>query len=257
VPARSELVALMHRYDPDISQVLRRTLARDPELHLYDATGVEQAVWAMTPDDVALVQERLGTARHYVADGHHRVAASVRQWREAGEPAGSAVLSVLYPEDQMHLLAFHRRVAGPIDAERTLAALRAVADVEELADDAAPNRERRRFDMYLQGRWYRVVPHSGGEQPGAAGLDVSQLDRLVLAPLLGVTASDPRVEYVSELADLEAALAGCDQDRGVLFRMVAPSLDQLIDVAERGEVMPPKSTYFEPKPRAGIFLRFD
>jgi uncharacterized protein (DUF1015 family) len=257
VPARSELVALMHRHDPDIADVLRRTLAHQPELHLHDATGVEQAVWTMSAADVELVRDRLGAARHYVADGHHRVAASVRQWREAGEPAGSAVLSVLYPEDQMHLLAFHRRVAGPIDADRTLAAVRAVADVEELAGGVVPHGVRRQFDMYLNRRWYRVVPRAGADQSGAAGLDVTQLDRLVLTPLLGVTASDPRVEYVSELADLDAALARCDDDGGVLFRMVAPSLDQLVDVAERGEVMPPKSTYFEPKPRAGIFLRFD
>ena len=205
---------------------------------------------------MTLVTDRLGSVRHYIADGHHRVAASVRQWRDAGEPAGSAVLSVLYPEDQMHLLAFHRRVAGPIDSERTLAAVVAVCEVEEV-DRQPPNDERGRFDMYLHGRWSRLTPRAGAGRVGAAGLDVTLLERLVLTPLLGVTASDPRVEYVSELTDLDDVIARCDADAGALFRMVAPSLDQLVEVAERGEVMPPKSTYFEPKPRAGIFLRFD
>ena len=253
VPARSELVALMHRFDPDVTAVLLRTIAGPPDLHLHDATGVEQAVWRLAARDVTVVEERLGAARHYIADGHHRVAASVRQWREAGEPADSAVLSLLYPEDQMHLLAFHRRVAGPIEVDRTLSALGAVC---ELADVDLANRQRGRFDMYLAGRWTRLTPRHGNDRPGAAGLDVTQLDRLVLAPLLGVRTGDARVEYVSELADLDDATARCEADGGALFRMVAPSLDQLVDVAERGEVMPPKSTYFEPKPRAGIFLRF-
>ncbi len=256
VPARSELVALMHRSDPDITAVLSRTLAGPPLLLLRDATGVEQSVWRLAPSDVTLVSDRLGSVRHYIADGHHRVAASVRQWRDAGEPPGSAVLSVLYPEDQMHLLAFHRRVAGPIDAERTLAALVAVCAVEPV-DPQPPNRERGRFDLYLHGQWSRLTPRTGAERVGAAGLDVTLLERLILTPLLGVTASDPRVEYVSELTDLPDVVARCDADAGGLFRMVAPSLDQLVEVAERGEVMPPKSTYFEPKPRAGLLLRFD
>jgi len=254
VPVRSELVALMHRSDPDITAVLQRTMADPPLLHLRDATGVEQAVWQLAPSDVTLVAERLGSARHYVADGHHRVAASVRQWRAGGEPDGAAVLCVLYPEGQMHLLAFHRRVAGPIGVDRTLAALPAVCEVEATAQ---ANRERGRFDMYLAGYWSRLTPIDAADRLGADGLDVTRLDDLILKPLLGVTRGDARVEYVSELADLDEATARCDADGGALFRLVAPSLDQLVDVAERGEVMPPKSTYFEPKPRAGIFLRFD
>ena len=128
VPTRSELVAVMHRDDDEAAAVVAATTARPPVLTVTDLTGVEQQVWRVTDADAPLLVERLSALRHYVADGHHRVAATVARWHDHGSPRGGTVLCVLYPESQTHLMAFDRLVAGPIDADdpaqRTAAAVR-------------------------------------------------------------------------------------------------------------------------------------
>jgi uncharacterized protein (DUF1015 family) len=100
----------------------------------------------------------------------------------------------------------------------------------------------------------RLVPRSADRPAGVAGLDVSMLDGEVLGPLLGVRRDDGRLEFVPELRDLDIATAACDEDAGALFTLHAPDLDDLVAVADRGEVMSAKSTYVQPKPRTGIFL---
>jgi uncharacterized protein (DUF1015 family) len=252
VPTRSELVTVMHRSDEVVNRVMAVTTEDEPVLTVTDLTGVEQVVWRVADADAALIAERLAPARHYIADGHHRVAATVARWRDHGSPRGGGVLSVLYPDDQMHLLAFHRRVAGPVDADRFLDEASAAVDVE-VADGPTPARGR--FGMRLGGRWYVLRPTDAGRPPGVAGLDVSILDDRVLRPFLGVASGDDRVHYVSELANLDEAVAETDADGGALFLLTGPRLDEVVVVAERGEVMPQKSTYIEPKPRAGVFLR--
>lgn len=252
VPMRSELVTVMHRADPEVAAVVAATTASAPMLSLTDSTGVDQAVWRVADAHVPTIAARLGDARHYIADGHHRVAATVARWRDHGSPRGGSVLSVLYPDDQMHLLAFHRRVSGPVDADRLLRELSAGCDVEHAA---GPSRAVGSFGLRVAGSWHSVRPRSLPRGEGVAGLDVTVLDEQVLRPLLGVASGHPRVSYVSELADLEAAGRSVDADGAALFLLTAPTLEQLVQVAERGEVMPQKSTYIEPKPRAGVFLR--
>ena len=124
VPTRSELVAVMHQDDDQAAAVVAATTARPPILTVTDLTGVEQQVWRVDRTGTDLLIERLSALRHYVADGHHRVAATVARWRDHGSPRGGTVLCVLYPESQTHLMAFDRLVAGPIDADDLLAGLR-------------------------------------------------------------------------------------------------------------------------------------
>ena len=251
VPARSELVALTHRADAVVAEVMANTRRREPMLSVTDLMGCVQTVWRVDDTDAQRVAQALSTVPLYIADGHHRVAASVRRWQARGRPDGQGVLCVLYPEDQLHLLAFHRRVTGSVDTDELL---RALASRLEVAPVEAPHREVGEFGLYVQRGWYALRPRATEHRPGVAGLDVTTLDDAVLRPLLGEDTS--RVEFVSELADLAEVTGRCDRDGGALFLLAAPSMDQLVEVAERGEVMAPKSTYFEPKPRAGIFLRF-
>jgi uncharacterized protein (DUF1015 family) len=251
VPTRSELVTVIHRHDDTVAEVVRRTVQGAPLLDVTDVTGVDQRVWRIAPADAGLVVERLAGSRLYIADGHHRVAATVARWREHGSPEGGGVLSVLYAEEQVHLLAFHRRVIGPVPMEETVAGL---GERALLTPVDGPQRAPGSVGMRLGRRWFRVeLPPMAGF--GSAALDVSVLDSEVLDPVLGVTSGHDRVQYVSELNDLDEAVAAVDQDGGALFLLAAPTLDQLVDVAERGDVMPQKSTYIEPKPRAGVFLR--
>ena len=248
VPTRSELVAVMHRDDEFVESVVSATVSQPPLLTLTDITGVEQQVWRVSDAGAAVLIERLSALVHYVADGHHRVAATVARWHDHGSPRGGTVLCVLYPESQTHLLAFDRLVAGPIDAPTLLADLKQAADITTAT---GPSREHGGFDLHLAGAWYRVqLPPTTNQ--GAAALDVARLDAEILQPCLGVASGHDRVGYVSELKNSSETTATHPDD--AFFVLAAPTHAELVAVADRGEVMPPKSTYIEPKPRAGIFL---
>jgi uncharacterized protein (DUF1015 family) len=201
-----------------------------------------------------VIIEQLGKTRHFVADGHHRVAATVARWRGHGSPRGGAVLCVLYPESQTHLLAFHRLVAGPIDAEELLVGLKERYDVTAVGEPTAaePIADHGVYGLHLGAQWYQLNRRTADRSEGATGLDVAIIDDEILRPLLGVYSGHDRVSYVSDLADVIEVAA--THPEHALFLLAAPTHDELMDVAERGEVMPPKSTYIEPKPRAGVFL---
>ncbi len=212
----------------------------------------EQTVWRVPESAAAGLSAELGDCVHYIADGHHRVAASVAVWERDGRPQDAGVMCVMYPLHGLSLLAFHRRVSGPVATEELLPLL---AESFEVRDVRNPAETASCFGVYVDHRW-RDLTHAPERLPGVAGLDVAILDDHVLAPLLGSNPhASPRLEIASALAGLDALTKACDEDDGALFTLRPPTLDQLTAVADRGEVMPPKTTYFDPKPYAGIFMR--
>jgi uncharacterized protein (DUF1015 family) len=223
-----------------------------PVIRFIGADGLEQTVWRVPGSVSSVLSTELSEAVHYIADGHHRVAASLREWQLAGRPSDAGVLCVLYPLEGLRLSAFHRRVAGPMRAADLLGFLSSSFDVRGIAD---PEDATGCFGLYVEGRWFDAS-HTGVRLPGAAGLDIAVLNDEVLEPLLGVgVEAASRLEIVPALASLTELTQRCDQDGGALFVLRPPTLAQLMDVADRGEVMPPKTTYFDPKPYAGIFVR--
>ncbi len=245
----TELVALLHHHGPVVEAALAEALDRAPELQFVGPEGWEQTVWRLPEAVSRAVLDELGSSVHYVADGHHRVAASLRVWERRGRPSDAGVMCVIYPLDGLRLMAFHRRVLGPVEAAELLTVLSERFEVSELAD---PDEAVGCFAVYVDGGWYDAV-FTGAPPPGASGTAVAILDEHVLRPLVGTDSS--RIEITSSLLPLLDLRAACDADGGALFALRPPALAQLIDVADRGEVMPPKTTYFDPKPFAGIFLR--
>jgi uncharacterized protein (DUF1015 family) len=251
-PARPELVALLHHAGPVMTRTLADTCATPPLLRFAGPDGLEQSVWRLPagPATTALADE-LSNAVHYIADGHHRVAASLALWRSEGGPGDAGLPCVAYPMDGLRLSAFHRRVSGPLDPVLLLELVEAAFDVHEVpGPEVAPGG----CGIYVDRRWFRATFHDGdGEDEGAAGLDVALLHDLVLRPLVGASHPTPTVDPVR--AGLGELTAECDADGGALFTLGPPTLDVLTTIADRGQVMPLKTTYFEPKPYAGIFLR--
>ena len=249
---RSELVALLHRPCPEVVAVVDQAVGADPVLTFTGPDDWEQTVWRVPRAAATVLAAELGRRVHYIADGHHRVAASLAVWEKLGRPHDAGVMCVMYPVDGLRLRAFHRRVAGPVGTDELLALLAAAFVVREVGDAG----EVQGFcGVYVDGRWHDVV-HQRDRLPGVAGLDVSILDEQVLAPLLGVAPhASPRLEIASALGGVAALTQACDRDAGALFTLRPPTLDQLIEVADRGEVMPPMTTYFDPKPYAGTFIR--
>jgi uncharacterized protein (DUF1015 family) len=253
VPMRSELVALFHPRDAVVTEVTARVVAGPPVLHFTDASGVTQSVWKAAPADAEALTRRLGGQRWYVADGHHRVAAATRFREIGGRPPDGTVLCALYPEDDVVLHAFHRRVRGPVDARALLEGLAASFEVTPVHDPVAEPAAGC-VGLHADARWWVLRPLVARAQAGVAGLDVTMLEEQVLQPLLGIHHGNPRLEYVPDVRDIGASMRQCRADGGALFTLHAPRIEDVVAVAERGEAMSPKTTYVQPKPRTGIFL---
>lgn len=258
----SSPVAFAYRHDDDLSSAMSHsTHAAPPVLDFERGDGLRQTLWRVQdPGFAALVAERLGDQRLYIVDGHHRVAAALahRALRhDEGHTDPQAphefVLGALFAQTDLRVAAFHRRVAGPLPAPAAelVAGLAAGGSVEPAdgppeLDPAGPVA----VGLYLDRRWYRYQP--GGVPAGA--LDVDVVHERVL-PVLGAHdgAVDEHLEYLPDVAGLEHLVERCDADGGAAVVMRPLRLDQLMAVVDRGELLPPKSTYFTPKVRSGVF----
>jgi len=251
-PEQAELVALLHRAGPVFARTVAETRRTTPLLRFVGPNGLEQTVWRMEDSQAtAELCEEIGASRRYIADGHHRVAASLQQRLLARRPPRAGLLCVIYPMDGLRLSSFHRRVPGPVDAPHLLALLAKEFDVRKAT---GPPTVSGCFGVYVGRRWYDAR-FEGVRREGSAGLDVTILHDRVLEPFVRDTGLRQDVEVAPGRRPLAELVEQCDGDAGALFTLAPPALDVLAVVADRGETMPPKTTYFEPKPCAGIFLR--
>jgi uncharacterized protein (DUF1015 family) len=255
--ARSTLVALMFRADEDVRKIVQATTEGTP-LRLFSSGDLEQTIWRIEDREaVERIRERFDHRRLYITDGHHRAMASVELWERAGRPDGAGVPVVLFPDEELRMLGFHRRVVGPLPfgVDELLQRLRERLIVEEV--DAQPG-ERGVFGLYVGGRWYQLTPGDGEATAGEGSLDVSRLHRIVMEPIFGFgEAGDPGLEFVSDAVPVEELMSRVDEDHGAAFTLVPPTFDQFVEVADRHEQMPAKATYFDPKPQSGLFLRVE
>jgi uncharacterized protein (DUF1015 family) len=253
-PAPPALVMLLHRAGPVFTRAVADAQQTDPVLDFDGPQGFRQTLWLLGdgPATQALADE-LAAAELYIADGHHRTSAALEEWRLADKPPDAGLLCVVHPMDGLSLSAFHRRVSGPVDPERLLARLRGEFEVHEVS--APPEPSAGSMGLYVGSRWY-VVLLPADRPGGVAGLDVTILQTQVLDHLDPAPPGRVRtVDTIPSATPLEELVARCDVDRGALFTLAPPPPEALTEVADAGEVMPPKTTYFEPKPAAGIFLR--
>jgi uncharacterized protein (DUF1015 family) len=262
--ANDEPVFLTYRARDALDVLVDALTSGAPDVDFTSEDGVRHTVWrALGNDAVRLTSELARLETLYIADGHHRSAAAarVRQLRRArGEPSGEAdwFLAVVFPHDQMQILPYHRVVRDlrGLSTETFLASVRERFDVRP-AERAEPE-GRHAFGMYLDGQWWRLRARPGTwlETPTGA-LDVSILQNNLLGPLLGIAdpRRDERIGFVGGIHGTAALCArvqsGADR---VAFALWPTSLDELMAISDAGDVMPPKSTWFEPKLRSGLFL---
>jgi uncharacterized protein (DUF1015 family) len=264
--AHAEPVLLLYRGRPEIDRLVVAATATVPLYDFVDPEGVRHTMWRL--DDPAPVRRAFeAVARAYVADGHHRTAGAWRAARElrAGAPGSAAATeaewfpAVLVPADQLRILAYNRVVAdlaGRAPAE-VLAELGRLGRLTA-TDDPAPPRPAT-FCFYLAGRWHRLdLPEDSIERDDPIrALDVSLLQERVLGPLLGIVdqRTDKRIDFVGGIRGTDALAARVDAGEAALAVSMHPTtVEQLMRVADAGRVMPPKSTWFEPKLRSGLFV---
>jgi uncharacterized protein (DUF1015 family) len=265
-------IFLTYRDDAGIDADVAAIVAAEPDNDHVAADGIRHRSW-MVRDPGATERLRAGFAalpHLYVADGHHRSAAAaiVGRERRAADPARTGdeeynfFLAVCFPASQLRILDYNRLVAdlNGLASEEFLARIGASFDV---ADADAPVRPARKgeFGLFLDGAWrlLRLRASGGGATDPVEGLDVSVLQRLLLERVLGIgdPRTDRRIDFVGGirgLGELERRVRSGEMRLAI--SMHPTSIDELLAIADAGKVMPPKSTWFEPKLRDGLFVHF-
>ena len=265
--AQTGVVFLTYRAVPAIDALVRRAAEGEPLYDFAAPDGVHHTVWSTglaTTDEI--VRAFTAVRALYIADGHHRAASAARARREVearlGGPADEAdagtFIAVAFADDQVQVLPYNRivRDLGGRSAGELLAALRAGVPVAE----GPPSPARKgHVSMYLAGRWYTIDLSAAGpeDESPANRLDVALLQQHVLAPGLGIgdIRTDRRIDFVGGARGVAALEQAVDSGAAaVAFSMFPVSVDDLIAVSDAGGIMPPKSTWFEPKLRDGLLI---
>jgi uncharacterized protein (DUF1015 family) len=264
--ANAEPVFLTYRARPEIEALTTPLLAGAP---LYDFTapdGVRHTVWRIAEAGPFLGAFR-SVPHAYVADGHHRSASAWRAGRELraaptqhrGDGEYNWFLAVLFPAEQLRILPYNRvvRDLGELGPAGVLARLSRLGRLVT-TDEPAPDRPGS-FGIYLKNAWYRLeLDETTIDRTDPIGsLDVSLLQDRVLSPILGVgdPRTDKRIDFVGGIrgtAELERRVGSGEM--AIAFSLYPTTVDQLMAVSDAGRIMPPKSTWFEPKLRSGLFV---
>lgn len=261
-------VFLTYRARPDIDQMVAEVARRAPDVDFVAEDSIGHTLWVIR--DQATIDRLVAAFGEvealYVADGHHRsasAAAVARRRREAnpdhtGDEEYNFFLAVLFPHDQLQILDYNRVVKdlGDHSPESLVTAIRETFEVTP-TEEPKPARPRD-FAMYLAGTWYTLSARSGSyptDDP-VASLDVAILQDNLLAPLLGIgdPRKDKRVDFVGGIRGLDELERRCNQGWAVAFALYPTTIEQLLTVADAGQIMPPKSTWFEPKLRSGLVV---
>ncbi len=257
--AQTGVVFLTYRASVAVDAIAKRVLATRP---LYDFTasdGVGHTMWRVVGDDVrGLVAAFAALPALYIADGHHRAASAsrARQALPANREAATFVATV-FPDAGVHILPYNRvvRDLGGKTADQLLAAL---GSMVAAGPGRADPKVRGEAGMYLAGRWYTLtLPPAPPGTPRADALDVEVLQRRVLEPILGVgdPRTDKRIDFVGGIrgtGELERLVTS--GKAAVAFSLYPVGIDDLMAIADAGGIMPPKSTWFEPKLRDGLVV---
>jgi len=264
--AQTGPVFLVYRRNPAVADQVAAVMSTEPVYKFTTEDGISHMLWVMdNPAAIAAVEQAFaGMERVYIADGHHRAAAASRVSRlSKGKQAGS-FLTVLFPDDEVHILDYNRVIYdwGGLSAEEFLARIAKKFIIEPTRFKGSETGRPKRihiFGMYLDGTWYRLSPKPGSfdHNDKLARLDVNILQNNLLAPVLGIQdpRTDKRIGFVGGIRGTAELRRLVDSGRAaVAFCLFPTSVEELMAVADAGDIMPPKSTWFEPKLRDGIVI---
>ena len=267
--AQTGPIFLAYRSKQVINDIVTKTKKEEPLYQFMASDGVSHVVWRIAGEEeiAALLQAFAEIDSIYIADGHHRAASAVRvglMRREAnpgytGKEEFNYFLSVLFPDDQLMIMDYNRVVKdlNGHTKEEFLQLVEESFEVEKMGKEAYQPKKAHEAGMYLDGVWYRITakPMIYSDDP-VEGLDVSLLQKYLLTPILGIgdPKTDKRIDFVGGIRGLSELERRVKEDMEVAFAMYPTSIGQLFQVADAGLLMPPKSTWFEPKLRSGLFI---
>lgn len=235
---------------------------KNPVYNFTADDGIQHTVWVIS--DAKIIENITGIFREkvpatYIADGHHRAASAAKVYSESSsnEEAGY-FLTTLFPSEQLQIMDYNRVIKdlNGLSQEEFLDRLNKNFSIENLNEAYAP-KDVHNFGMYLDGKWYRLTALDGSFATDPVGiLDVTILQNNLLEPVLGIKdqRTDKRIDFVGGIRGVKELEKRVNSEEwAVAFSLHPVSIDQLFDIADTGNVMPPKSTWFEPKLRDGLF----
>lgn len=266
--AQTGPIFLTYRAVGSIDELVSEIKKNEPEYNFVSDDGVAHRVWIVDcqKDIEFLITQFAGIDSIYIADGHHRAASAVkvglkrRQQNPGynGDEEFNYFLSVLFPDNQLNVMDYNRVVKdlNGYEKEEFLAAVGDKFIIERQKTVKKP-KYINTFGMYLDGDWYllKAKPEILSSDP-VEGLDVSILQNYILSPILGIEdpRTDERIDFIGGIRGLGELEKRCGEDMRVAFAMYPTTMGQLFAVSDAELLMPPKSTWFEPKLRSGLFI---
>jgi len=266
VNAQTGPVFISYMARPGINVIVEKIVAGKPEYDFTAEDGVIHTAWVVagSAEIEALKNEFAQIDALYIADGHHRAAAAAtvaRSRRKIGETQESdKVLAVFFPHNQLKVMDYNRAVKDlhGLTAEQFLEKISAQFTITKNFTAKSPGRLHD-FGMYLNGEWYCITIKDGvyDAKDPVASLDAAILQDHLLAPVLGIAdpRTDDRIKFIGGIRGMAELEKLVNQDGfAVSFSLYATTMEQIMKVADAGAIMPPKSTWFEPKLRSGLFV---
>ena len=266
--AQTGPIFLAYRENKVIANEIAKTKKNAPLFDFTSNDSIRHRVWVIdNSDSINAIKDAFGKIDSlYIADGHHRCASAVKvglKRREAhkdytGNEEFNYFLSVLFPDNELMIMDYNRVVKdlNGLSSKEFLDKLSKLFDIEEKNTTYKPE-AKATFGLYLDNKWYKLTakPSILSNDP-VDGLDVAILQNNVLDPILGIKdpKTDKRIDFVGGIRGLKELERRCNLDMKIAFSMYPTSIKELFDVADAKLLMPPKSTWFEPKLRSGIFI---
>ena len=262
-------IFLTYRENKDISNIVNEWVKKEPIYDFKADDGVSHTVWIIDDEyTVNKLQDLFKTVKYlYIADGHHRSASAVKvghikraeKENYTGEEEFNFFLSISYPDSELEVLDYNRTVKdlNGLSKEEFLSKVKENFEIIESSEQVKP-KEKHTFGMYLENQWYLLKAKKGIFNPDdpVDRLDVSILQNNLLRPILGI--DDPRkskrIKFIGGIRGLNELEKRANTDMKVSFSMYPTTIEDIMAIADSGETMPPKSTWFEPKPRSGLFI---
>lgn len=268
--ANSGPVMMTYKADPKIDDYINNICSStEPVYDFVAEDGVKHTLWVVAnAQDVTHIRNLFKDIQYlYIADGHHRSAASFRvrnkrrehNLNHTGKELYNHFLAVAFPDNQLQILGYYRAVKDLHNLENNdfLAKLEEFFEVSETTEPLPP--ESHHFKMFLDGKWFSLIAKPGTfptDDP-VLNLDVSILQKNLLEKVMDLynIRTNTRIEFIGGIRGTKELEKRCNTDMRVAFALYPTGIGQLMDVADKNEVMPPKSTWFEPKLRSGVVIR--
>ena len=269
VNAQTGPIFLAYRQNETLKAIVAEEKAKPALYDFVSDDGIRHRVWKINdPAQTEAIEAAFAAIpATYIADGHHRAASAVKVGLKrraenpgyTGEEPFNYFLSVLFPDEELMILPYNRVVKdlNGLSREQFFEAVKEKFELEEIGKEPYAPAEKGTFGMYLDNTWYalKVLPQYKNADP-VKGLDVSILQDQLLGPVLGIgdPRTDKRIDFIGGIRGLKELERRVSEDMEIAFSMYPTSIEELLAVADAGLLMPPKSTWFEPKLRSGLFI---